>query len=110
MARPPPTGQPLRVTKEWGEQTLVLEPDPAQWTCLGSRHDRTDLYGDGEIVDVLRDTNVDLIFVLFPLNIVPTEAVADLHHSRAEADYQPDRRYLPDGVLMLDTVRIDYPG
>ena len=39
------TGQPLRVTADWSEQTITAVPDAAQWECLGSRHDRTDFYG-----------------------------------------------------------------
>lgn len=47
------TGQPFRVTREWSEQTVTLAPDPDQWTCLGSRHDRTELYGCDDIGKVL---------------------------------------------------------
>ena len=34
------TGQPFRVTPDWSEQTVTAVPDPSQWVCLGSRHDR----------------------------------------------------------------------
>jgi hypothetical protein len=38
-------GQPLKVSPEWSEQTLRLDADPAQWKCLGVRHDRINFYG-----------------------------------------------------------------
>jgi hypothetical protein len=34
------TGQAFEVTEDWSEQTVTAVPDPDQWTCLGSRHDR----------------------------------------------------------------------
>ncbi len=103
------TGQPLTVTREWSEQTLTLTPDPAQWTCLGSRHDRTDLYGEGPIEAVLADLNCDIILVLFPLTIVPLTPVEDIHRLRAGLDYPVDPVYLPHGVVLFDTVQIEYP-
>jgi hypothetical protein len=102
------TGQPFRITPEWSEQTVTLVPDPDQWLCLGSRHDRTATYGYGDIADVLRDLNVDIIFVLFPLTIVPVGEVADLHFLQAGVDYEVDARYLPQGEVQFDTVRIEY--
>ena len=48
------SGQPIKVTKDWTEQTLTLVPDQSQWTSLGSRHDRMDFYGHGNIEDVLK--------------------------------------------------------
>jgi hypothetical protein len=103
------TGQPFRVTPEWSEQTVQLVPDPEQWTCLGARHDLTDLYGYGNIAEVLRDVNVDVIFVLFPLNISPLGEVDDLHHQWAAKDYKVDMQTLPKGLIMFDTVQIEYP-
>jgi len=100
--------QPLRVTPDWSEQSLLLSPHPRQWTCLGSRHDRTDMYGVGNIADVLRDLNVDIIFVLFPLNVVPLGEVSDPHKLLPGSDYEADPRCLPSGEVCLDTVRIDY--
>ncbi len=103
------TGQPFRVTREWSEQTVTLAPDPGQWTCLGSRHDRTGLYGCDEIGKVLEDVNIDLIFVLFPLEIVPlSDEVTDLHAQRAGMDYPVDQDRLPKGLIMFDWVKIEY--
>ena len=118
------TGQPLTVTQDWSEQTIVLRPDPTDWTCLGARHDLQGYYGCAEPEDVLRDVNVDLILVLFPLEIVPTQPVEDIHVGRAhyrvtqaalrdgrpaDPGYEVDWSYLPSGRIELDTIRIDYP-
>lgn len=108
------TGQPFEITKDWSEQTVTLKPDPGEWVCLGTRHDKGFRYGWGELGDVLRDVNGDIIFVLFPLKIVPLEQAGDLHVSdlhipRADLDYKVDRSYLPEGEVWFDTVKIEYP-
>ena len=103
------TGQPFQITPDWSEQTVQLIPDPQQWTCLGARHDMTDTYGYGDIAEVLRDVNVDIIFVLFPLTVAPIGEVEDLHHQWAAKDYKVDMQYLPKGLVMFDTVQIMYP-
>src|SRR5215831_15644351 len=33
-------GEPLTVTPDWSERTIVAAPDPKLWTCLRARHDR----------------------------------------------------------------------
>jgi hypothetical protein len=119
------TGQPIPIEPAWADRTITLSPDPDQWTCLGARHDLGAYYGCAEPEDVLRDVNVDLILVLFPLQIVPTEPVADIHlgrpHRRVTQEalrsgtrprdpgYDVDWAFLPDGWVEIDTVRIDYP-
>lgn len=104
------TGQPLSVTPEWSEQTLTLHPDPAQWRCIGSHVSRADRYGWGEAADVLRDLNGDIIFVLFPVDVVPAQPVAgNLHHLRAGEDYEVERSRLPEGYVMMDTIRVEFP-
>lgn len=104
------SGQPIEVTKDWTEQTLTLVPDQSQWTSLGSRHDRTDFYGHGNIEDVLKDLNNDIIFVLHPLKIVPKQKIqGDMHILRAGRDYDIDENYLPEGYVMLDKIRIEFP-
>lgn len=101
------TAQPFRVTPDWSEQEVTLTPDPSQWLCLGSRHDRTDYYGSGPIDDVLRDLNGNLILVLFPLNVAPQHDIADDYHElRAGEDYEVRHDLLPEGSLMFDWVRI----
>jgi hypothetical protein len=103
------TGQPLRVTPEWSEQTVTLSTEADQWTCLGARWDLLDYYGCADIDDVLADVNVDLILVLFPVEVVAAEPVADLHARRPHLDYEVRWDCLPSGRIELDTIRIDYP-
>jgi hypothetical protein len=111
------SGQPLQVGHDWAEQTLVLSPDPKQWTCLGARWDKVDQYGCDDIATLLKDVNFDIMFVLFPLKVVPThpELVKDMHKMRPGQDYpdypsyEVEQKYLPKGVIMFDSVRIDYP-
>ena len=102
------TGQPFKITPDWSEQTVQLAPDPRQWMCLGTRHDLTDVYGYGDIAEALRDVNIDIIFVLFPLTIVPIGAVENIHRQWAARDYKVDMQYLPKGLVMFDTVQIEY--
>ena len=112
---PPPTsanfvltGQPFEITPDWSEQTVQLVPDPKLWTCLGARHDLIDTYGYGDIAEVLQDVNVDIIFVLFPLTVVPIGEVDNIDRQWAAKDYKIDMQYLPKGLVMFDTVQIEY--
>jgi hypothetical protein len=86
-------------------------PDESQWTCLGSRHDRTDFYGRNPLRQVLGDVNANILLVLFPLDIAPMGpsviAQDDRHRLRPEKDYPVWRGRLPEGYVMLDEVRID---
>ncbi len=103
------TGQPFRVTAELSEQTVTAVPDPAQWTCLGSRHDRTDYYGRIPLHTVLREVNTNIMLVLYPLNIQPMGPIpGDPHILRPERDYPVWRARLPEGYVMLDEVRIEF--
>lgn len=105
------TGQPFEITPDWSEQSVILTPAPEQWLCLGARHDLTDVYGWGGIEDVLRDVNIDIILLLYPLHIVPlTPEPQGIHYRRPEVDYAVDRSFLPDGYVLLDEVRIEYPA
>jgi hypothetical protein len=105
------TGQPFRVTPDWSEQTVSVVPDENQWTCLGSRHDRTDYYGRIALADVLSDVNTNILLVLFPLNVVPMGPLAgDPHRLRPDKDYPVWRSRLPEGYVRLDEVRIAFPG
>jgi hypothetical protein len=109
------TGQPFRVTKEWSDQSVKLVPDPSQWTCLGARESKRNQYGCDDIATVLKDVNVDLILVLFPLKVVPVKPVAEPHKLRAGQDYPEEpsyevwQKFLPRGIVMVDTVRIEWP-
>jgi hypothetical protein len=53
--------------------------------------------------------NSVLIFVLFPLSLKPVGPVDDMHRAWAVKDYVVDSQRLPKGLIMFDSVRIDYP-
>lgn len=101
-------GQPLEITPDWSEQVVRLDADPAQWRCLGTRHDIAD-YGWAPVEEVLADVNLDIILVLYPLTVVPQEPTDDIQRLRPEVDYAIDEAYLPDGHVEISTIRIDYP-
>lgn len=104
------TGQPIAVTEDWSEQTIVCTPDESQWTCLGSRHDRADFYGSNPLATVLADVNVDILLVLHPLEIAPMGPLdGDPHRLRPERDYPVWRSRLPEGYVLLDEIRIEFP-
>ena len=103
------TGQPIKITRDWSETSVRLVPDAAQWTCLGARRDARN-YGCADIADVLKDVNLDLILILFPLKIVPIGKVEDPHATRAGEAYPVEQQFLPKGLLMVDTVKIEYPA
>ena len=103
------TGQPFAVQPEWGEQTAALVPDPAQWKCLGSRHNRADYYGRIDLETVLADVNVNIMLVLFPLTVAPMGPInGDPHILRPGKDYPVWTSRLPEGYLLLDEVRIEF--
>jgi hypothetical protein len=103
------TGQPIRVSREWSEQTVLLSPDRRQWTPLGSRHDRTDMYGTVDLETVLADVNVNIYLVLFPVTVVPLgELAGDPHRLRPGRDYPIWTSKLPDGYVLFDTVTIRF--
>ncbi|MBO12969.1 MAG: hypothetical protein CMJ68_19700 [Planctomycetaceae bacterium] len=105
------TGSPLNVSEEWNEQTVTLAPDPALWTPLGVRHDRGDMYGIKPLEEVLSDVNVNIMLVLFPLDVAPMGAIdGDPHRLRPERDYPVWRHRLPEGYVTLDSVEISFPG
>jgi hypothetical protein len=102
-------GQPFDVTTDWSEETVTAAADPAQWACLGSRHDRTDFYGEIPLETVLRDVNTNILLVLHPLDIAPMGTIADdPHRLRPEKDYPVWRSRLPEGYVLLDEVRIEF--
>jgi hypothetical protein len=101
--------QPIQITSDWSTQTITLEPDDAQWTCLGSRQDRTATYSQSPIEPVLADLNVDIILVHFPLDIRPTGPMeGDPHVLRAGEDYPVDESRLPSGEIHLDEIQIAF--
>lgn len=103
------TGSPFAVTSQWSEPSAVLDPDPALWRCLGSRHDRTETYGVRPLERVLADVNADILFVLYPLQVDPMGPLAgDPHRLRPERDYPVWRSHLPEGYVVLDTIQIEF--
>ncbi len=105
------TAQPFQITRDWSEQTVQLVPDQRQWTDLGTRLDRVGFYGGGGIDQLLRNVNGDFIFVLFPLDVKPLVPVAGNMHAKwwDGRDGAVDVSRLPEGHVMLDEVRIEFP-
>lgn len=105
------TGQPIRVTEDWTEQTIVLANDPGQWTPIGSRRDLTHVYGNDDVSTLLADVNCNLLFCLFPVKVVPAcKEVTDPHAAVAGVDYPVDTRFLAKGLIQFESIRIEYPG
>jgi hypothetical protein len=103
------TGKPFEVTREWSVQTVECVPDEKLWTCLGSRHDRADFYGEIALEKVLGDVNTNILLVLFPLEIAPMGPIdGEPHKLRPEKDYPVWRSRLPEGYVMLDEVGIEF--
>lgn len=104
------TGQPIAITPEYSEQTITLIPDTSQWTCLGSRHDRRETYGWGQLEEALANVNINIMLVLFPLEIVPAQPLDTKPHLlRAGEDFAVDRSRLPEGYVELSSVKIEFP-
>ena len=104
------TGQPIKVNKDWSEQTITAVCDPNQWTPLDSRHDRTETYGRIELETILNDVNTNIYLVMFPLNVVPEGPIqGDPHRLRAGYDYPTDKSKLPQGHIIIDSVKIEFP-
>jgi hypothetical protein len=102
-------GQPIRVTQEWSEQTITAVLDAQQWKCLGTRPDRADMYGAIALESILRNVNVNIYLVTYPLNVVPMGPVhGDPARLRAGRDYPLWQSKLPEGYVMLDTFRIEF--
>jgi hypothetical protein len=103
------TGRPFQVATEWTTQSITLDPDPSLWTCLGSRHDRTDFYGTLPLEAVLQNVNVNLLLTLFPLDVVPMGPIdGDPDRLRPERDYPVWRSRLPEGWLEIDEITIAF--
>jgi hypothetical protein len=108
------SGQPIAVSHEWSVRKIKLAPDARQWTCLGARESMQKVYGCDDITTVLKDVNVDLIFVLFPVKVVPVGEVREPHKLRAGQDYPDEpsyqvwQKYLPRGIVMFDWVKLEY--
>ena len=103
------SGRPFAVDTDWSEPAVVLDPDPTLWRCLGSRHDRTETYGERALDRVLADVNCDILFILYPLTVAPMGPIdGEPHILRPERDYPVWRSRLPEGYVVMDTVEIEF--
>ena len=69
------------------------------------------MYGIKPLEEVLSDVNVNIMLVLFPLDVAPMGAIdGDPHRLRPERDYPVWRHRLPEGYVTLDSVEISFPG
>jgi hypothetical protein len=103
------TGRSFPITEDWSEPSVVLDPDPALWQCLGSRHDRTETYGQRPLERILEDVNCNIMLLLFPLTVDPMGPIdGDAHRLRPERDYPVWRSHLPEGYVVLDTLEIEF--
>jgi len=103
------SGQPIPVTSDWTSTTITTSPDPKQWTSMGARHDRADMYGHVDLARVLADVNCDIMLVMFPLNVVPMGPIqGDPHRLRPERDYPVWRSRLPEGYVLVDEVQVQF--
>jgi hypothetical protein len=103
------SGRPFATNETWSQQTIKLDPDPDSWTPLGSRHDRTDMYGVKPLDRVLSNVDVNIMLVLFPLDVAPMGPIdGEPHRLRPERDYPVWRHRLPEGYVAIDEVRIDF--
>lgn len=105
------TGQPIAVGEAWSSTTIELVPDPLQWTPLGVRHDRTDTYGVRPLERVLGSVSVNIILVLFPLDVVPMGPIdGDPHILRPQRDYPVWHGRLPEGYVCFGGIGIRFDG
>ena len=103
------SGQPIAVKPDYTETTLTCVPDQRQWTSLGSRHDRTDMYGEKPFLDILGNVNVNMHIVMFPVKPRPMGRIGgDPHILRAGRDYPIWPSSIAQGYLEVDRITIDF--
>jgi len=104
------TGDTFAVTPDHTEQTVTCVPDQSRWTSLGSRHDRTDTYGEKPFLRVLQDVSINLHLLMFPVMPRPMGRIGgDPHLLRAGRDYPIWPSSIGQGYVEVDRVRIDFP-
>jgi len=104
------TADTFDIGEDWGEQTITLDPDPDRWTALGSRYNRTDTYGVKPLDKVLKLDVVNIMLLLFPIDVVPMGPIeGDMHRLRPGREYPVWRHKLPEGYVTLDEVRMEFP-
>lgn len=105
------TGQPITVEKEYKETKLIATPDPSQWKCLDSRHDRRETYGTRPLERILANVNTNIYLVMFPVNPRPMGPIkGDPHILRAGRDYPIWPSSIAQGYVAVDRVQIDLKG
>lgn len=103
------TGQPVTVGKTKTTTALSLQPDPKQWTALGSRHDRRETYGTKPLEKILASVDVNIYFVVFPVFPKPVGPIkGDPHLLRAGRDYPIWPSSITQGYVAFDRVQIDF--
>ena len=105
------SGDTFAVNSEWTETTVTAKPDPALWTSIGSRHDRTDTYGEKPLITVLGNVNVNIHIIMFPVKPRPMgEIGGDPHMLRAGRDYPIWPSSIAQDYVEIDRVQIDFAG
>ncbi|MBI4921399.1 MAG: hypothetical protein HY834_06580 [Devosia nanyangense] len=103
------TGQTVAVTPDYTETTVACVPDPGQWTSLGSRHDRTDTYGEKPLCTVLSNVDVNIHIIMFPVKPRPMGRIdGDPHILRAGRDYPIWPSSIAQGFVEIDRIQIDF--
>lgn len=103
------TGQPIAVTREYTETTVTLDPDPTQWTPLGSRHDRKETYGVKPLARILADVNVNVYLIFFPVHPKPMGPIdGDPHLLRAGHDYPIWPSSVTQGYVAIDKIQMEF--
>jgi len=103
------TGQSFEITPDWSEQTVTFVPDASQWTSIGSRHDRTETYGEKPLLEILRNVNVNMHLIMFPVKPRPMGRIdGDPHRLRAGRDYPIWPSSIAQGYVDVDRVSIEF--
>ena len=88
------------------ETSVGLSLKSSNWTALGARHVRKDMYGVRVFANILSNVDVNSVLLLFALNFEPMGfLVGDAHLLRPDRDYPVWRSDLPEGYVILDSVR-----
>ena len=75
---------------------------------LSTYHDLANVCSCGDIDEVVRDVNVDLIFILFLLTSTLVSEVDDIHRQGAAKDDKVDMQHLPKILVIFDIVQIEF--
>ncbi len=88
------------------ETSVGLFLKSSNWLVLGARNVRKDMYGVRVFANVLSNVDVNSVLLLFALNFEPMGfLVGDAQLLRPDRDYPVWRSDLPEGYVILDSVR-----